>query len=147
MLLAFEVVLFGGLAFMFFCILRNQDAMLDVVRKEHAETLALLEKMEKRLAALQQLEASIAINPLVRQAYMEARGVPCPPDEKNAGATAVRQTPPPVQDAGKDAPLGQDSVPARDSAEPFGGLSMEPPSASGCPENERHRGGMPELKL
>ena len=28
MLLAFEVVLFGGLAFMFFCILRNQDLSL-----------------------------------------------------------------------------------------------------------------------
>lgn len=27
MLLAFEVVLFGGLAFMFFCTLRNQDAI------------------------------------------------------------------------------------------------------------------------
>ena len=35
MLLAFEVVLFGGLAFMFFCILRNQDSMLKTMREEH----------------------------------------------------------------------------------------------------------------
>ena len=39
MLLAFEVVLFGGLAFMFFCILRNQDSMLKTMREEHGAIL------------------------------------------------------------------------------------------------------------
>ena len=65
MLLAFEVVLFGGLAFMFFCILRNQDSMLKTMREEHGAILSTLAKLEKRIATLQQLEASIAINPLV----------------------------------------------------------------------------------
>ena len=64
MLLAFEVVLFGGLAFMFFCILRNQDSMLKTMREEHGAILSTLAKLEKRIATLQQLEASIAINPL-----------------------------------------------------------------------------------
>ena len=63
MLLAFEVVLFGGLAFMFFCILRNQDSMLKTMREEHGAILSTLAKLEKRIATLQQLEASIAINP------------------------------------------------------------------------------------
>ena len=60
MLLAFEVVLFGGLAFMFFCILRNQDSMLKTMREEHGAILSTLAKLEKRIATLQQLEASIA---------------------------------------------------------------------------------------
>ena len=64
MLLAFEVVLFGGLAFMFFCILRNQDSMLKAMREEHGAILSTLAKLEKRIATLQQLEASIAVNPL-----------------------------------------------------------------------------------
>ena len=42
MLLAFEVVLFGGLAFMFFCILRNQDSMLKTMREEHGAILSTL---------------------------------------------------------------------------------------------------------
>ena len=67
MLLAFEVVLFGGLAFMFFCILRNQDSMLKTMREEHGAILSTLAKLEKRIATLQQLEASIAINPLAVQ--------------------------------------------------------------------------------
>lgn len=45
MLLAFEVVLFGGLAFMFFCILRNQDAMSKTMREEHAAILSTLAKL------------------------------------------------------------------------------------------------------
>ena len=57
MLLAFEVVLFGGLAFMFFCILRNQDSMLKTMREEHGAILSTLAKLEKRIATLQQLEA------------------------------------------------------------------------------------------
>ena len=48
MLLAFEVVLFGGLAFMFFCILRNQDSMLKTMREEHGAILSTLAKLEKR---------------------------------------------------------------------------------------------------
>ena len=75
MLLAFEVVLFGGLAFMFFCILRNQDSMLKAMREEHGAILSTLAKLEKRIATLQQLEASIAINPLAVQP-------PYPPEEK-----------------------------------------------------------------
>ena len=75
MLLAFEVVLFGGLAFMFFCILRNQDSMLKTMREEHGAILSTLAKLEKRIATLQQLEASIAINPLAVQP-------PYPPEEK-----------------------------------------------------------------
>ncbi|MFQ8738533.1 MAG: hypothetical protein ACLSAH_23115 [Bilophila wadsworthia] len=71
MLLAFEVVLFGGLAFMFFCILRNQDSMLKTMREEHGAILSTLAKLEKRIATLQQLEANIAINPLAVQP-------PCP---------------------------------------------------------------------
>ena len=75
MLLAFEVVLFGGLAFMFFCILRNQDSMLKTMREEHGAILSTLAKLEKRIATLQQLEASIAINPLAVQP-------PYPPEKK-----------------------------------------------------------------
>ena len=44
MLLAFEVVLFGGLAFMFFCILLNQDSMLKTMREEHGAILSTLAK-------------------------------------------------------------------------------------------------------
>ena len=61
MLLAFEVVLFGGLAFMFFCILRNQDSMLKAMREEHGAILSTLAKLEKRIATLQQLEAKHGI--------------------------------------------------------------------------------------
>ena len=78
MLLAFEVVLFGGLAFMFFCILRNQDSMLKTMREEHGAILSTLAKLEKRIATLQQLEASIAINPLAVQP-------PYPPAYPNRG--------------------------------------------------------------
>ena len=59
MLLAFEVVLFGGLAFMFFCILRNQDSMLKTMREEHGAILSTLAKLEKRIATLQQLHQSL----------------------------------------------------------------------------------------
>ena len=77
MLLAFEVVLFGGLAFMFFCILRNQDSMLKAMREEHGAILSTLAKLEKRIATLQQLEASIAVNPLtVQPPYPRKRTAP-----------------------------------------------------------------------
>ena len=80
MLLAFEVVLFGGLAFMFFCILRNQDSMLKTMREEHGAILSTLAKLEKRIATLQQLEASIAINPLaVQPPYPEPAEKPSSP--------------------------------------------------------------------
>ena len=64
MLLAFEVVLFGGLAFMFFCILRNQDSMLKTMREEHGAILSTLAKLEKRIATLHQsLGRSAAVSP------------------------------------------------------------------------------------
>ena len=78
MLLAFEVVLFGGLAFMFFCILRNQDSMLKAMREEHGAILSTLAKLEKRIATLQQLEASIAVNPLAVQPPYPPAANPAP---------------------------------------------------------------------
>ena len=117
MLLAFEVVLFGGLAFMFFCILRNQDSMLKTMREEHGAILSTLAKLEKRIATLQQLEASIAINPLAVQPF------PLP----QTGA------PPPE--------------PAEKPSSPLGGLSMDPPSSLGYSDDNPPKGGLPELKL
>ena len=90
MLLAFEVVLFGGLAFMFFCILRNQDSMLKTMREEHGAILSTLAKLEKRIATLQQLEASIAINPLAVQP-------PYPPEEKQELSQTWDRAPEPAE--------------------------------------------------
>lgn len=104
MLLAFEVVLFGGLAFMFFCILRNQDSMLKTMREEHGAILSTLAKLEKRIATLQQLEASIAINPLAVQP-------PYPPEEKQELSQTWDRAP----------------EPAEKPSSPLGGLSMDPP--------------------
>ena len=124
MLLAFEVVLFGGLAFMFFCILRNQDSMLKAMREEHGAILSTLAKLEKRIATLQQLEASIAVNPLTVQP-------PYPPEEK--------QAPPQAWDRASD--------PAEKASSPLDGLSMDPPSSLGYSDDNPPKGGLPELKL
>lgn len=124
MLLAFEVVLFGGLAFMFFCILRNQDSMLKAMREEHGAILSTLAKLEKRIATLQQLEASIAINPLVVQP-------PYPPEEKQELSQTWDRAP----------------EPAEKPSSPFGGLSMDPPSSLGYSDDNPPKGGLPELKL
>ena len=119
MLLAFEVVLFGGLAFMFFCILRNQDSMLKAMREEHGAILSTLAKLEKRIATLQQLEASIAVNPLTVQ--------PPGPAPSQAWDRA--------------------SEPAEKASSPLDGLSMDPPSSLGYSDDNPPKGGLPELKL
>ena len=124
MLLAFEVVLFGGLAFMFFCILRNQDSMLKAMREEHGAILSTLAKLEKRIATLQQLEASIAVNPLTVQP-------PDPPGEKQAPSQAWDRA----------------SEPAEKASSPLDGLSMDPPSSLGYSDDNPPKGGLPELKL
>ena len=124
MLLAFEVVLFGGLAFMFFCILRNQDSMLKTMREEHGAILSTLAKLEKRIATLQQLEASIAINPLAVQP-------PYPPEEKQERSQTWDRAP----------------EPAEKPSSPLGGLSMDPPSSLGYSDDNPPKGGLPELKL
>ena len=67
MLLAFEVVLFGGLAFMFFCILRNQDSMLKTMREEHGAILSTLAKLEKRIATSSSLRPASPSIPLAVQ--------------------------------------------------------------------------------
>ena len=124
MLLAFEVVLFGGLAFMFFCILRNQDSMLKAMREEHGAILSTLAKLEKRIATLQQLEASIAVNPLA---------APCPQEEtREPAAQTWERAPEPVEK-----PLS-----------PLDGLSMDPPASSvSHPDDSRPKNGLPELKM
>ena len=156
MLLAFVVVLFGGLAFMFFCILRNQETMLGTLRQEHAEARALLVNMEKRLATLQQIEAAIAVNPQVRQACVRPQSCASPAQTYAQPATpaAVSQTPPAPRAFAPDFTIPERqgflerpfTPPVREPADPFGGLSMDPPS-SGCAESERPKGGLPELKL
>lgn len=127
MLLAFEVVLFGGLAFMFFCILRNQDAMLKTMREEHTAMLATLAQVEKRLAVLQQLEARLVVSP--QAASPRAQEAPARTEEAAPGAWARAAAP-----AGGKAPS------------PLDGLSMDPP-LSGYGEDERPKGGLPDLKL
>lgn len=49
MLLAFVVVLFGGLAFMFFCISRSQEALLKATREDHALLEDRLNRLEMRI--------------------------------------------------------------------------------------------------
>lgn len=51
MLLAFVVVLFGGLVFMFFCISRSQEALLKATREEHALLADRLHRLETRIHA------------------------------------------------------------------------------------------------
>ena len=127
MLLAFEVVLFGGLAFMFFCILRNQDAMLKTMREEHTAMLSTLAQVEKRLAVLQQLEANLVVNP-------------------QAVSPRAPETPTRTAEAAPGA-WGRAVAPAEEKAvSPLDGLSMEPP-LSGYGEDERPKGGLPDLKL
>lgn len=127
MLLAFEVVLFGGLAFMFFCILRNQDAMLRTMREEHAAMLAALAQVEKRLAVLQQLEARLVLNP-------------------QAASPRAPETPAPAREAAPDAWVRAPAPAAEEKASSLDGLSMDPP-LSGYGDSERPKGGLPDLKL
>lgn len=125
MLLAFEVVLFGGLAFMFFCILRNQDAMLRTMREEHAAMLSALAQMEKRVAVLQELEASLAVNP-------------------QAASPRAQE---PTARAEETAPggWGRAVAPAPETASLLDALSMEPPLSDYG--DERPKNGLPDLKL
>ena len=127
MLLAFEVVLFGGLAFMFFCILRNQDAMMQTMREEHAATLETLQKLEKRIATIQQIEAGIAAGSFPVQ--QEA--------SKESWSRVMAQDSPPV-------PHTETSHCERP---PFmEGLSLDPLPIEKNVEEE-HRGGLPDLKF
>ncbi len=125
MLLAFEVVLFGGLAFMFFCILRNQDGMLKAMREEHGAILSTLAKLEKRIATLQQLEASIAVNPLSVQPpyFQEEKQEPAPRTWDSSPEPEEKKTP-----------------------SPLGGLSMDPPSSFGRSDDNPPKSGGPEWK-
>lgn len=109
---------------MFFCILRNQDSMLKAMREEHGAILSTLAKLEKRIATLQQLEASIAVNPLAVQP-------PYPPEGKQAPSQAWDRA----------------SEPAEKASSPLDGLSMDPPSSPGYSDDNPPKGGLPELKL
>ncbi|MEG2140120.1 MAG: hypothetical protein RRY20_04970 [Bilophila sp.] len=51
MLLAFMLVLFGGLAFMFFCISRSQEALQKAMREDHAQLEDRLTKLEAHVRA------------------------------------------------------------------------------------------------
>ena len=107
MLLAFEVVLFGGLAFMFFCILRNQDSMLKTMREEHGAILSTLAKLEKRIATLQP---------------------PYPPEEKQELPQTWDRAPEPAEKP--SSPLGGLSMDPPSSL----GYSDDNPPKGGLPE-------------
>lgn len=112
---------------MFFCILRNQDAMLKTMREEHTAMLSTLAQVEKRLAVLQQLEANLVVNP-------------------QAVSPRAPETPTRTEEAAPGA-WGRAVAPAEEKAvSPLDGLSMEPP-LSGYGEDERPKGGLPDLKL
>lgn len=53
MLLTFLVVCFAGLAFMFFCIQRAQEKLLQTMQEEHAQMRTVLRALEARLNALE----------------------------------------------------------------------------------------------
>ena len=94
--------------------------------EDHARSaiLSTLAKLEKRIATLQQLEASIAINPLAVQP-------PYPPEEKQELSQTWDRAP----------------EPAEKPSSPLGGLSMDPPSSLGYSDDNPPKGGLPELKL
>ena len=92
--------------------------------QEHGAILSTLAKLEKRIATLQQLEASIAINPLAVQP-------PYPPEEKQELSQTWDRAP----------------EPAEKPSSPLGGLSMDPPSSLGYSDDNPPKGGLPELKL
>ena len=94
------------------------------MREEHGAILSTLAKLEKRIATLQQLEASIAINPLAVQP-------PYPPEEKQELSQTWDRAP----------------EPAEKPSSPLGGLSMDPPSSLGYSDDNPPKGGLPELKL
>ena len=77
-----------------------------------------------RRYSFQQLEASIAINPLAVQP-------PYPPEEKQELSQTWDRAP----------------EPAEKPSSPLGGLSMDPPSSLGYSDDNPPKGGLPELKL
>ena len=101
-----------------------QSGQLKTMREEHGAILSTLAKLEKRIATLQQLEASIAINPLAVQP-------PYPPEEKQELSQTWDRAP----------------EPAEKPSSPLGGLSMDPPSSLGYSDDNPPKGGLPELKL
>ena len=104
---------------MFFCILRNQDSMLKAMREEHGAILSTLAKLEKRIATLQQLEASIAVNPLAVQP-------PYPPE----GSRPLPS-------------MGSRFRTRRKAFLPLDGLSMDPPSSLGYSDDNSPKGACP----
>lgn len=166
MLLAFEIVLFGGLAYMFYNILRNLDAMQETLRREHAEVLAALAKVERRMATLQQLEASLAVSPLIRagDSHLAESGAepsaapleqPAPQEQQAPSAQASEPSPArPVQPAPQPVQVmpqqteGFPTLPFTPPLRPSSGLYPDPSRTGAQPHMEQEPPDrLPELKL
>lgn len=61
MQLLFTLLCFGGLAFMFFCIQRQQEKMFNLMQEEHAQIRTLLRAMEARMDMVE--EEALGLQP------------------------------------------------------------------------------------
>ena len=120
MLLAFEVVLFGGLAFMFFCILRNQDSML----KACAKSTALFFPRWPNWRSASPRSSSLSQPSPLRSLAVQP---PYPPEGKQAPSQAWDRA----------------SEPAEKASSPLDGLSMDPPSSLGYSDDNPPKGACP----
>ncbi len=171
MQLMFMVVLFGGLAYMFLTILRNQDAMLRTLREDNARLAERLLHLERLLAAPE----AHAVDRLLQDDEIAPHFVADPPadsatpsDAKSSRRNAMlSDLPVPRRQGWKDLFASGPSRKTKNNArrppnfyspqeqtqnEPLHGkrtdeLHLDWPEPSAKNESRSESGGMPELRL
>ncbi|MEG2005371.1 MAG: hypothetical protein RR014_04955, partial [Bilophila sp.] len=122
------IVLFGGLAFMFYCVLRSQEALLKVMREEHALVNDRLNELEARVSAgFGSLRSLVdAANSLTGEYSDTAPVEPCAPANPNENARYAGGS-----------PLDEMCLQLEPSA----------PSSPSYAPSSRHESGLPDLKM